>query len=104
MKQSGGFDARRLRPPGPAKWRWRAGMLLALLLILAALALAVTGTAALFGQALMTGMTGIGAAAAQWGLALLALGLGIKLWRTCWRRLHPTYDLCLSPHLLKKHD
>lgn len=104
MKQSGGFDARRLRPPEPAKWRWRAGMLLALLLILAALALMVTGTAALFGQALVTGSAGSGAAAAQWGMALLSFGLGLKLWRTCKRRLHPSYDLCLSPHLLKKHD
>ncbi|HLD65635.1 MAG TPA: hypothetical protein VJA19_06310 [Pseudomonas sp.] len=104
MKQSGGFDARRLRPPGPAKWRWRGGMLLALLLILTALALAVSGSAALFGHPPMPSMAGTGAATVQLATALLAFGLGIKLWRTCRRRLHPTYDLCLSPHLLKKHD
>lgn len=104
MKQSGGFDARRLRPPGPAKWRWRAGLLLALLFILAALALAISGSAALVGHPPMPSLAGSGAAIVQLASALLSLGLGLKLWRTCKRRLHPTYDLCLSPHLLKKHD
>lgn len=103
MKQSGGFDARRLRPPEPAKWRWRVGMLLALLLVLTAVTLMITGIAALFGHPPMPSMAGTGAATVQLIIALPSLGLGIKLWRVCRRRLHPSYDLCLSPHLLKKH-
>ncbi|MES2818918.1 MAG: hypothetical protein V4812_08060 [Pseudomonadota bacterium] len=105
MKQSDGFDARRLRPPGPAKWRWRWGTLLAALLVLLGTALAFAGAAALSGHPLTRLAEADGSlSAVLLGLGLVALGLGFWVWRSCRRRLRPSNGLCLAPHLLKKRD
>ncbi|MET1078122.1 MAG: hypothetical protein ABWY06_08885 [Pseudomonas sp.] len=104
MKQSNGFDARRLRSRGPAKWRWRCGKALALLLGLFGIALAIAAFAALAGHPLAPELAkgGVGITVLQLLLALVALIASLSVWRRCRRRLQPSNDLSLAPHLLKK--
>ena len=106
MKHSTGFNARRLRPHGPSKWRWRFGSLLAALLMLLGIGLSSAGGAALFGHPLGLGtLTGDAAiAAAQLGGGLVSLLVGIMLWRRWQRLLRPSSGLNIDPYLLKKRD
>lgn len=106
MKQSSGFDARRLRPGGPAKWRWRCAKALAALLMLLGIGLVIVGAAALAGHPLIMSAeaAGLAVGGVQVLLGLLSVVFGRWLWRLCRRRLHPSNDLSLAPHLLKKHD
>lgn len=101
-----GFDARRLRPRGPRRWRARLGATFAALLATLGILLSMAGAASLLGrppalEGLDTSTTG---AVIQVVFGLLFLYLGIIVWRRSRRRMRRTQDLNLAPHLMKKHD
>lgn len=105
MKLSDGFDARRLRPRGPAIWRWRLAGALAALFAAFGVLLAMAGGATLLGHPPALGPLNDSSGAA---ISLLLSGLfllwaGVNLWRRSRRRLRRnSSDLSLSPRLLKK--
>lgn len=105
MKHSDGFDARRLRPRGPASWRWRFLAALAALFASLGVLLFLAGSASLLGRPPALGPLNdsLGAAISLL-LGLFLLWGGISVWRRCRRRLsRRTGDaLSLSPRLLKK--
>lgn len=107
MKRShDGFDARRLRPRGPNRWRVRLGATFAAVLATFGILLGMAGAASLLGhppalEGLDTSTTG---AIIQVAFGLLFVYLGITVWRRCRRRLRRTQDLNMAPHLMKKHD
>ncbi|TBU72948.1 hypothetical protein [Phytopseudomonas daroniae] len=107
MKQSDGFDARRLRPRGSGHWRLRVAAALAALFATFGILLAMAGAATLLGRPPALGNLNDSTSDAS---ILLALGLillwgGIVGWRKCRRRLRQrSADLAMSPHLMKKRD
>ena len=102
MKLSDDFDARRLRPRGPGRWRLRLGACIALLGILGGLSCAGLALLSLLYNPLsFAEPTGAAAVLLSAGIPLLLLG--ILTWRLCRRRLHRTDELSMAPHLLKKH-
>ncbi|WP_417662309.1 hypothetical protein [Pseudomonas sp.] len=104
MKQSDGFNARRLRPREPGNWRMRFALALAALFAAAGVLLAMAGAATLLGrpQALDSLNGSPAGSAVLIVIGLLLLWLGISLWRTCRRRLRGSGDLSMSRHLMKK--
>jgi len=106
MKLSDGFDARRLRPRGPASWRWRFAAALSALFAVLGILLAMAGAATLLGRPPALGglNDSHGAAAVLLVLGLFLLWLGVVAWRRCRRRLRRPSDLAMAPHLMKKHD
>jgi membrane protein implicated in regulation of membrane protease activity len=106
MKQSDGFDARRLRPRSAGTWRLRLGAAFAALLATFGVLLSMAGIAALLGQHSVLGPLNESAVAAGLfaliGLALLYVG--VMLWRRCRRRLRHASNLRMAPHLMKKRD
>jgi hypothetical protein len=101
-----GFNARRLRPRGPNRWRMRIGAALAAVLAAFGILLGMAGIASLLGRppaidSLDTSPTG---AAILTVFGVLFLYLGVFVWRRCRRRMRRTQDLNLAPHLMKKHD
>ncbi len=105
MKLSDGFDARRLRPRGPATWRWRFVAALAALFAAFGVLLAMAGAASLLGRPPALGPLNdsIGAAISLVLGGLLLLWGGVSIWRRSRRRLRRNNgDLSLSPRLLKK--
>lgn len=106
MKLSdGGFDARRLRPRGPATWRWRLVAALAALFAAFGILLAMAGAATLLGRPPALGPLNdsIGAAISLLVVGVLLLWGGVDIWRRSRRRLRRNSgDLSLSPRLLKK--
>ncbi len=106
MKLSDGFDARRLRPRGPRNWGSRLGQAFAALLLALGIMLAMAGIASLLGHPpalgdLNASKTG---AALLVVFGLLALYLGVRLWRRCRLSRLRNRELNLAPHLMKKHD
>jgi hypothetical protein len=103
MKLTDNFDARRLRPREPRRWRSRFGMLLALLLIIFGALLTLTGAASLLGIKQFDGMmleAEMAIASLLLGLFLLWIGLFIR--RGIRRRLYGPSGISLSPRLGKK--
>lgn len=106
MKQSDGFDARRLRPREPGNWGLRFATALAALFAAAGVLLAMAGAATLLGRPSALGSlndspTG---SAVLLVVGLLLLWGGIAVWRMYRRRLRRPSDLNMSPHLMKKRD
>lgn len=106
MKLSDGFDARRLRPKGPCRWRWRFGAALGALFAGFGVLLGMAGAAALLGHSSSLGPL---SATPVNGAGLLVLGVallwaGVRAWRACRRRGRQRSDLSLAPHLMKKQD
>lgn len=107
MKQSDGFDARRLRPRGSGHWRLRVAAALAALFAIFGILLAMAGAATLLGRPPALGNLNDSTSDAS---ILLALGLillwgGTVGWRKCRRRMRQrSADLAMSPHLMKKRD
>ncbi|MBC9250810.1 hypothetical protein A9179_11030 [Pseudomonas alcaligenes] len=105
MKLSDGFDARRLRPRGPATWRWRFVAALAALLATLGVLLTLAGSASLIGHSPALGPLNdsVGTALSLLLSGLFLLWAGVALWRGSRRRLRRSNgDLSLSPRLLKK--
>lgn len=106
MKQSTGFDARRLRPRGPASWRWRFLAALAALFAGLGVLLLLAGSATLLGRPPALGPLNdsLGAAISLLLFGLFLLWGGVSVWRRCRRRLSRRTGnaLSLSPRLLKK--
>lgn len=103
MKLTDNFDARRLRPREPRRWRSRFGMFLALLLITLGALLTLAGAAALFGVNQFDSMTldpEMTIASLLLGLILFWIGLLIR--RRIRRRLYGPSGISLSPRLGKK--
>ncbi|CDZ93925.1 MULTISPECIES: hypothetical protein [Pseudomonadaceae] len=103
MKLTDNFDARRLRPREPRRWRSRFGMLLALLLIIFGALLTLAGAASLLGIKQFDGMmleAEMAIASLLLGLFLLWIGLFIR--RGIRRRLYGPSGISLSPRLGKK--
>lgn len=104
MKLTDNFDARRLRPRQPRRWRSRFGMFLALLLIILGVLLTLAGAASLLGinQVLgdMTLDPEMAIASLLLGSVLLWVGLFIR--RRIRRRLYGPSGISLSPRLGKK--
>lgn len=103
MKLTDNFDARRLRPREPRRWRSRFGMLLALLLIIFGALLTLAGAASLLGIKQFDGMM----LEAEMAIASLLLGLfllwiGLLIRRGIRRRLYGPSGISLSPRLGKK--
>lgn len=98
------FDARRLRPREPRKWRSRFGMTLALLLITVGTLLALIGTASLFGIQKITGSMAFDqeTATASLLLGLLLLAVGLYICSRVRRHGHGPSGIRLSPRLGKK--
>lgn len=106
MKSSNGFDARRLRPRGRSHWGLRLCTLIAALLAALGTLLALAGLARLAGHPLQaTGLdlSNSGALILS-ACGVLALYLGVALWRRCHRSMRRSSALNMAPHLLKKHD
>lgn len=104
MKLSNDFDARRLRPREPRRWRTRFGMFFGLLLIALGILLTLAGAASLLGGRQSIDSMTLDSEAAIISL-LLGLGLfwtGLLIRRRVRRRLHGQSGLSLSPHLGKK--
>ncbi|ARU88202.1 hypothetical protein [Pseudomonas sp. M30-35] len=104
MKQSDGFNARRLRPRGTGNWRMRFASALAALFAVAGVLLAMAGAATLLGRppalgSLNDSPTG---SAVILVIGLLLLWISISVWRMCRRRLRSPGDLSMSRHLMKK--
>lgn len=104
MKLSDGFDARRLRPKGTCRWRWRFAAALAALFAGIGVLLAMAGLAAALGRATTLGPLNTTPVN---GAVLLVLGVillwgGVRAWRGCRRRGTRHSDLSLAPHLMKK--
>ncbi|WP_339485349.1 hypothetical protein [Pseudomonas sp. EL_65y_Pfl2_R95] len=104
MKQSDGFDPRRLRQREPGNWRMRFATAFAALCVAAGLLLATAGAAALLGRpsalgSLNDSSTG---SAVLLVVGLLLLWLGVALWRMCRRRARRPNDLSMPRHLMKK--
>lgn len=101
-----GFDARRLRPRGPACWRWRFLGALAALGAACGVLLGMAGAATLLGHPPALGPLNdsVGAAVVLLLFGLLLLWGGVNVWRRCRRRMRRQTDneLNLSPQLLKK--
>lgn len=106
MKLSDGFDARRLRPRGPASWRWRFAAALSALFAMLGILLAMAGAATLLGHPpALGGLNDTpGSATVILVFGVFLLWLGVAAWRRCRRRLRRPSDLALAPHLMKKHD
>lgn len=103
MKLTDNFDARRLRPREPRRWRSRFGILLALLLIIFGALLTLVGAASLLGIKQFDGMmleAEMAIASLLLGLFLLWIGLFIR--RGIRRRLYGPSGISLSPRLGKK--
>ena len=103
MKLTDNFDARRLRPREPRRWRSRFGMFLALLLITLGALLTLAGAAALLGINQLDGMTldsEMAIASLLLGSVLLWVGLFIR--RRIRRRLYGPSGISLLPRLGKK--
>lgn len=104
MKTSDGFDARRLRPREPKRWRLRLGALLgAAGLLLGLLTALLGGLSAVSGESAMGGL----AAGRDAGIVALVAGLivawlGLTIWRRCRRRLRRDSELSMSPDLLRR--
>lgn len=103
MKLTDNFDARRLRPREPRRWRSRFGILLALLLIIFGALLTLAGAASLLGIKQFDGMM----LEAEMAIASLLLGLfllwiGLLIRRGIRRRLYGPSGISLSPRLGKK--
>ncbi|MBE7926795.1 hypothetical protein [Pseudomonas saudiphocaensis] len=103
MKLTDNFDARRLRPREPRRWRSRFGILLALLLIIFGALLTLAGAASLLGIKQFDGMM----LEAEMAIASLLLGLfllwiGLLIRRGIRRRLYGPSGITLSPRLGKK--
>ncbi|WP_339509723.1 hypothetical protein [Pseudomonas sp. RL_15y_Pfl2_60] len=104
MKQSDGFNPRRLRPREPGNWRLRFTAVLAALFAAGGVLLAMAGAATLLGRPSALGNLNDSPAASAVLLVvgLLLLWLGIALWRMFRRRLRRSGDLSMSRHLMKK--
>ncbi|MFI8478955.1 hypothetical protein ACIGCM_00080 [Pseudomonas sp. NPDC078700] len=104
MKQSDGFDPRRLRPREPGNWRKRFITALAALCAAAGVLLAMAGAATLIGHPSALGsLNGSPAGSAVLlVVGLLLLWTGIALWRMGRRRSRRGNDLSMSRHLMKK--
>jgi len=106
MKVSDGFDARRLRPRGSGNWRMRIVAAFAALLATFGVLLVLAGVSSLIGHPQALGelnASPTGAIVIVVG-GLVALYLGVWIWRRSRRRQRHQGDLSLSPHLMKKHD
>ncbi|MCY1273863.1 hypothetical protein D3C76_898090 [compost metagenome] len=106
MKLSDSFDPRRLRPRRPARWRWRFAAALAAIIATLGVLSSLAGVAALLRRQPALGELHIepGAGAVLLVIGLLALWLGVKLWRVARRRTRRSGDLSLSPHLFKRRN
>lgn len=104
MKLTDNFDARRLRPREPRRWRSRFGMFLALLLILLGTLLTLAGAASLLGINPAPGgiMFDPEMAIVSLLLGLILLWVGLLIRRRIRRRLYGPSGISLSPRLGKK--
>jgi hypothetical protein len=106
MKSSEGFNARRLRPRGQRRWGLSLGATLGAGLAGIGVLLTMAGIASVLGhppQAVGVDLSVTGAAILA-ACGLLALYLGVAVWRRCRRRMRRSGALDMSPHLMKKHD
>lgn len=104
MKLTDNFDARRLRPREPRRWRSRFGLFLALLLIIFGVALALVGGASLAALEQLPADLRFDHETAIVSL-LLGLALfwaGLLLRRRIRRRLYGPTGISLSPRLRRK--
>ncbi|WP_313027653.1 hypothetical protein [Pseudomonas lopnurensis] len=105
MKQSDGFDARRLRPRGRGGWPLRLGAALGALLAISGTLLTLAGLASLLGRGEALGALGTSDSAfIALVLGLIVLLVGVTIWRSCRRRLRQPNELSMARHLLKKRD
>ena len=104
MKLTDTFDARRLRPREPRRWRSRFGMFLALLLALIGILLTLAGVASLLGVGqlsdVMTPAPAVAITSLMLGLLFLWVGLLVR--RLIRRRLYGPSGISLSPRLGRK--
>mgnify|MGYP006336809463 FL=1 len=98
MKLSGGFNANRLRPRPPGKWRGRFCLTLCGLLLCIGFLLLLTGFAMALGESTQL-LAGLGPLAVI-STAVILIILGIAGWRRCRRRRQPD-ELGMAPGLLK---
>lgn len=107
MKSPNGFNPRRLRPRGQGSWGSRLGAAVAAVLATLGVLLSMSALATLLGhppQAVGMDLSTSGALILA-ACGVLALYLGITLWRRCRRRMRRgNGGLDLAPHLMKKHD
>jgi len=105
MKQSDGFDARRLRSRGARGWPLRLGVLFGALLAMLGALMTLTGLASLLGRGEALGALGTNdAGAVASGLGMAILLVGVFIWRRCRRRLRQPNELSMARHLMKKRD
>lgn len=104
MKLTDNFDARRLRPREPRRWRSRFGMFLALLLIVLGFLLTLTGGASLSGFEQLPASMALDheTATVSLLLGLVLLWAGLLLRRGIRRRLYGPTGISLSPRLGRK--
>ncbi|MBA1265116.1 hypothetical protein ACYCFK_15810 [Stutzerimonas stutzeri] len=104
MKLTDSFDARRLRPREPRRWRSRIGMLLGLLLIILGMLLALAGAASLLGNNDTLGSLTLDPETAIASLlpGLVMLWIGLLVRRRVRRRLYGPGSISLSPRLGRK--
>lgn len=106
MKKSDSFDPRRLRPKRPGRWRWRFVAAIAALIATCGILGTLAGGAALLRRQPATELLHIEPMAGGILLAigLVALWLGVKLWRLARARARRSDGLSLSPRLMKKRE
>lgn len=104
MKLTDNFDARRLRPREPRRWRLRFGLLLALSLIIIGVVLALAGGASLWDFEQLPASLALDheTAIVSLLLGLLLFWAGLLLRRRIRRRLYGPSGISLSPRLGRK--
>lgn len=102
MKLSGDFDARCLRSRPRRSWRSRLVGLFVLLLWLGGLALLAVATTSLSGvRSDVSAPVGVALSLLLAGVLLIVCALLLR--RRARRRQQGNGDLCLAPHLMRRH-